>query len=147
MDRAFLYGMINHIVLLLALVFLYSQLIRRWGQGSGTAYCATGVLFGGVAVITMLFPLPYAPGVVLDVRTILLGGVGLIAGPAATAVAVALTVALEIWRNGAAMLAGVAVILPPALLGLAVHRYRLRRLCGSGNGPQVRGRGVEAVLL
>ncbi len=126
MDRAFLYGMINHIVLLLALVFLYSQLIRRWGQGSGTAYCATGVLFGGVAVITMLFPLPYAPGVFLDVRTILLGGVGLIAGPAATAVAVALTVALEIWRNGAAMLVGVAVILPPALLGLAVHRYRLR---------------------
>ena len=60
MDRAFLYGMINHIVLLLALVFLYSQLIRRWGQGSRAGHYAVGALFGGIAVISMLFPLQYA---------------------------------------------------------------------------------------
>ena len=93
MDRAFLYGMINHIVLLLALVFLYSQLIRRWDRDTRTGQCAAGALFGGIAAIGMLFPLPYAPGIFLDVRTILLGVLGLIAGATAVTVPSAPTVA------------------------------------------------------
>lgn len=129
MDRAFVYGAINHIVLLLALVFLYSQVIQRWEQESRAGHCAVGALFGGIAAVGMLFPLPYAPGIFLDSRTILLGGVGLIAGPDAAAVAVAMTVALEAWRSGAAMLTGVALILPPALLGVAAYRFRRRFVC------------------
>lgn len=82
MDRAFLYGMINHIVLLLALAFLYSQLIRRWEQGAREGHRAAGLLFGGAAVISLLFPLQYA-----------------------------------------------AVIFPPALLGITVHRFRSRFVC------------------
>ena len=126
MDRAFLYGMINHIVLLLALVFLYSQLIRRWDRDTRPGQCAAGALFGGIATIGMLFPLPYAPGIFLDVRTILLGVIGLIAGVTAVTVAVALTVALEVWRNGTAMLPGIAAIFTSAMLGVVVQRFKPR---------------------
>ena len=65
MDRTFLTGVLNNITLLLALGFLYSLCIRRWDNKTLKGRIMAGILFGSVAVIGMLFPLPYAPGIFL----------------------------------------------------------------------------------
>ncbi len=126
MERTFLYGVVNHIVLLLALVFLYSQIIRRWDLDTLAGKCAAGGLFGGIAAIGMLFPVQYAPGILLDVRTVLLGVGSLMAGPVAAGVAVLITALLQVAQDGAALTPKLAVTFASVLLGTVFYRFRLR---------------------
>ena len=65
MDTTFIFGIINNISLLLALGFLYAVCIRRWDASTTRGQLILGLLFGLVAVIGMLFPLQYAPGLFL----------------------------------------------------------------------------------
>lgn len=58
-------AMINNITLIVALSILYRFIIRRWEYGSQAGQAVSGLLFGAVAVIGMLNPLIFSPGLIL----------------------------------------------------------------------------------
>ena len=126
MESTFLIGIVNNITLLLVLGFLYSVSIRRWDIRTLKGQCIAGLLFGLVAVIGMVVPVQYSPGLIFDGRTILLGTVGLFGGGLAAAVAVVMTGLLRIWQGGVGQWAGVATILSSALFGLLFRRMQIQ---------------------
>ena len=126
MESTFLIVIVNNITLLLVLGFLYSVSIRRWDIRTLKGQCIAGLLFGLVAVIGMVVPVQYSPGLIFDGRTILLGTVGLFGGGLAAAVAVVMTGLLRIWQGGVGQWAGVATILSSALFGLLFRRMQIQ---------------------
>ena len=66
MESTFLIGIVNNITLLLVLGFLYSVSIRRWDIRTIKGQCIAGLLFGLVAVIGMVVPVQYSPGLIYD---------------------------------------------------------------------------------
>ena len=126
MESTFLIGIVNNITLLLVLGFLYSVSIRRWDIKTIKGQCVAGLLFGLVAMIGMVVPVQYSPGLIYDGRTILLGTVGLFGGGLAAAVAVVMTGLLRLWQGGVGQWAGVATILSSALFGLLFRRMQIQ---------------------
>ena len=126
MESTFLIGIVNNITLLLVLGFLYSVSIRRWDIKTVKGQLIAGLLFGLVAMIGMVVPVQYSPGLIFDGRTILLGTVGLFGGGLAAAVAVVMTGLLRIWQGGVGQWAGLATILSASLLGLLFRRMQIR---------------------
>lgn len=126
MESTFLIGIVNNITLLLVLGFLYSVSIRRWDIKTIKGQCVAGLLFGLVAMIGMVVPVQYSPGLIYDGRSILLGMVGLFGGGLAAAVAVVMTGLLRLWQGGVGQWAGVATILSSALFGLLFRRMQIQ---------------------
>ena len=126
MESTFFIGIVNNITLLLVLGFLYSVSIRRWDIRTLKGQCIAGLLFGLVAVIGMVVPVQYSPGLIYDGRSILLGMVGLFGGGLAAAVAVVMTGLLRLWQGGVGQWAGVATILSSALFGLLFRRMQIQ---------------------
>ncbi|MHC1759030.1 MAG: PAS domain S-box protein [Negativicutes bacterium] len=132
METSFLVGILNNVSLLLALGFLYSVCACHWDTNSSTGKLVSGFLFGAFAILGMLFPLQYSPGIAFDGRTILLGIIGLFGGWQAAAVAVLMTGALRLWQGGVGQWAGVATILSAAVLGAGFHVLRDKNSVGNG---------------
>ena len=65
MESTFLIGIVNNITLLLVLGFLYSVSIRRWDIKTIKGQCVAGLLFGLVAMIGMVVPVQYSPGLIM----------------------------------------------------------------------------------
>lgn len=122
MEANFIVGVMNNIALLLALGLLYSVCTRQWDMKTLKGKILAGFLFGGVAMIGMLLPLKYSPGITFDGRTILVGLVGLFCGPVSAAVAVLMTGGLRIWQGGIGQWAGLATIFTAALIGVIAHK-------------------------
>jgi len=123
----FFTGLLNNITLMLALCFFYRLIVRRWSVETLTGTILTGLVFGGVAIIGMLYPVVYSTGLIFDGRTILLSVLGLYGGPMPTAVAVAMTSVLRIWQGGVGLWTGLATIVSSALIGVLYGRMRVRR--------------------
>ena len=135
MESTFLIGIVNNITLLLVLGFLYSVSIRRWDIGTIKGQCVAGLLFGLVAMIGMVVPVKYSPGLIFDGRTILLGTVGLFGGSLAAAVAVVMTGLLRIWQGGVGLPMGLTTILSAAAIGVVFHYLRPRYVWLTNMGP------------
>ena len=114
MESNFLVGVLNNLTLLLALGFLYSVCIRRWDGRTLKGKLVMGLLFGGVAIIGMLFPMSFTPGIFFDGRTILLGIIGLFGGGPAALIAVLMTGLMRISQGGDGMAMGLATIISSA---------------------------------
>ncbi len=84
----------------------------------------TGVILGGIGIGVMMAPLTLLPGLIFDVRSVLLAVSGLFFGPLPTAVAMAMAAAYRLTFGGVAAWAGVVVILASGLIGIAWRHYR-----------------------
>ena len=126
MEFNFLAGVLSNLTLLLALGFLYSVCIRRWDGKTLQGKLVMGLLFGGVAIVGMLFPMSYTPGLFFDGRTILLGIIGLFGGAIAAGMAVLMTGIVRIWQGGDGTVMGLATIISAAGIGIIFHHLRPR---------------------
>jgi PAS domain S-box-containing protein len=81
-----------------------------------------GLLFGLAALIGMLRPLVFAPGLIFDGRSVMISLCGLFFGPLAVSVAAAMALAYRILLGGVGVYLGILVILSSAALGLAFHQ-------------------------
>jgi len=107
-----------------------------------------GLLFGTVAVIGMLRPLHFGPGIIFDGRSIMVALCALFFGPPAAGVAVLMTVACRIWLGGAGMVTGALVILSSAGIGLLAHarmNHELKRI--SSGRLYLFGLAVHLVMI
>jgi PAS domain S-box-containing protein len=115
--------------LLLAMALVYDVALGSRGiPFARIRQVGVGVLIGTIGIAIMLTPFEYAPGIVFDSRSVLLGVAGLFFGAIPTAVAMALTAALRLSQGGAGAWTGVAVIVASGCLGIAWSRLRRRRL-------------------
>jgi len=125
--RAIALSLINNIALLLLLALLYELLLRfrrissRW---SGVCY---GVLAGLTAIAVMLNPFPFAEGIIIDSRSVLLSLTGLFFGPSAAIVATVIAVGFRLSQGGAGAWVGSAVVLTSTLIGWLWGRWHKRR--------------------
>ena len=101
-----------------------------------------GVLLGAIGVGVMMAPLTLLPGVVFDVRTVLLAIAGLFFGPVPTVVAMAMTAAYRYSLGGVGVGTGIATIVASGAIGLAWRQVR------QGRRPPLQAIGpVELVLF
>jgi PAS domain S-box-containing protein len=122
----FYVGLVQNVALLVCLVVIHGQIIRRWNKYTFRSQAFSGFLFGCVALIGMMAPVHLVPGVIFDGRSIVLSVAGLFGGPIVAGIAAIMSASYRGWLGGSGALMGVSVILESAGLGLAF--YYLRRL-------------------
>ena len=118
-------ALVQNAALLLVMALVYD--VGLGSQGIPLArirQVGVGVLVGVTGIAIMLTPFEYAPGIVFDTRSVLLGIAGLFFGVIPTAVAMALTAALRLSQGGAGAWTGVAAIVASGCLGIAWRRRR-----------------------
>ena len=142
-------GLTNNAAYLLALWAIYG-LVKTQGKSlkPGLEKFLVGLIVGAIGLAVMRNPLPFAPGVVFDTRSILLSVSGLFFGFIPTAIAVIITGAYRLVEGGTGALTGIGVILCSAGIGLA-WRYglRLRRQEIGARGLYLLGLVVHMVML
>lgn len=114
--------LVKAIALLLTLCFLHGSHIRLWRQKPAAGRATSGLLFGAIAAIGMLSPLVMAPGVIFDVRSVVLGMAGLFGGPVVAVVAATMAAATRLWIGGAGATVGLVVIALSATMGLVYRQ-------------------------
>jgi diguanylate cyclase len=127
---------LGHSVGLLALVGLaYSALVQHVGRPA-VRQALIGLLFGAGAVISMLDPVTIRPGLMADIRNVLVALSGPYGGPLATLVCAIVASAYRLWVGGVGGAASVVGIITAGVAGLIFtawadrtpDRLRLRHL-------------------
>jgi PAS domain S-box-containing protein len=80
-----------------------------------------GVIFGMVAVIGMLYPVKFAPGIIFDGRSVVISLCALFFGPVSAVISGSFVTILRIFQGGAGTLPGILVVIEAALFGLIFH--------------------------
>ena len=123
-------GLIQNAALLLtgALLFEFFRYRVRAGEKKNFArQIGLGLALGVIALVVMLTPWTFAPGVVFDTRSVLISISGLFFGVIPTVMVMVATAAFRLYQGGAGALTGSLVILASGLIGIAWGRRRGNR--------------------
>ena len=118
--------LVQNVGLLVSLVVIHGQIIRRWNRYTLGCQVFSGFLFGCVALVGMMTPVHLLPGLIFDGRSITLSVAGLFGGPVTAAIAAIMSAAYRLWLGGPGMIMGVSVIVESAGLGVAFYYLRRR---------------------
>lgn len=116
--------LILNLSLLVALSVVSGFVVQRRPGHTLAGALAQGGLFGTAALIGMLRPVVYGPGLFLDGRSVMISVCALFFGPRAALVAAAIPMAYRLWLGGGGVHMGVLVILASAAIGIAGHAWR-----------------------
>ena len=145
----FVLTLVQNGAFLLALVLIYEVLSRRPMAARGIApQLATGLAVSGIAAIIMLTPLQYAPGIILDTRSVLISLSGLFFGSIPTLITVITAAIVRAYIGGVGVETGILTILITAGVGLS-WRWLRRPSLGSISSKELYAFGlvVHAVTL
>ena len=118
-------ALVLNAALLLAVVYIFTVAITPRAEADGLRWqLLVGLMLGAVGVGVMMFAVVLRPGVVFDVRSVLLAMTGLFFGAVPTLVAMVVTSAYRLWQGGMGAPMGVTVILVSGLLGIGWRRWR-----------------------
>ncbi len=120
-------SLINNITLIVSLSILYSLIIRKWDYESRTNRIMSGFLFGAVAIVGMMNPLVFSPGLIFDGRSIIISIAGLFGGWIAALISALMSIIYRVWLGGPGAIMGVSVSVCSAAIGIAYHYIRRRR--------------------
>ncbi|MDD3044255.1 MAG: PAS domain S-box protein [Candidatus Delongbacteria bacterium] len=115
--------LIYNLSMLIALSVLSGFVGKKEKIGDKQKSVLQGVIFGMVAVIGMLFPVNFAPGLIFDGRSVVISICALFFGPVSAIISAALPAVLRVFQGGVGTLPGVLVIVESALLGLLFHYF------------------------
>ena len=88
----------------------------------------TGFLFGIIAILCMTFPIHFAPGVRLDLRSVVTGLGGLFCGFPSALISALISSAYRAYSGGGGTFAGILLIFASSLLGSLFHKFLSDRL-------------------
>ena len=117
-------NLIQNIALLVALSVVHQTMVRQVPPGTPRYTFFSSLLFGGVALVGMMSPVHFAPGIIFDGRSIILAAAGLFGGPIVALSAAAMAAAYRLLLGGAGGWVGVSVIALSASLGVLFHFLR-----------------------
>jgi PAS domain S-box-containing protein len=119
MDTSIILGLLQNTAILLAFSLIYDYLWSRYDNPKSLSVkVVAGFILGAFGVILMMTPWKMVPGIVFDVRSVLLSVSGLFFGFVPTVIAMIITVLYRIMLGGSGMAMGVAVILVSGATGL-----------------------------
>ncbi|MGE0119290.1 MAG: PAS domain S-box protein [Dongiaceae bacterium] len=137
----------ENFALLLALALLYSliglPLLRRAGHAGAVV---AGLLFGGVAVLGIRWPIELAAGYSVDARNLIILAAGAFGGPWTALVCAVTVIAYRIGAGGTDLLLSIGVVAVAALLGTALYLRWWRRAHIGGAGEFIAVGALLAVL-
>ncbi|MDO8847191.1 MAG: PAS domain S-box protein [Coriobacteriia bacterium] len=139
-------SLVQNVALVAMLVAVQRYLARMLDAHPPLARVASGILYGAVAIVGMLTPFNFAPGVFYDGRSIILSLAGLFGGAPVALIAVAIAAGYRILLGGVGVAAGVATIVISALLGVGL-RHLVRGRITTLRGPHLLALGVAVHAL
>jgi signal transduction histidine kinase/ActR/RegA family two-component response regulator len=134
-------SLIQNVGLLVALTFVHGLLIRRAGQQRSGYTLVSGLLFGSVALVGMMTPMVFQPGLIFDGRSIIIAVAGLFGGPVTAGIAAVMAASYRYWLGGVGAPVGIMVIVGTAGIGVAGY-YLRRRYARVGSLPGLYGFGL-----
>ncbi|WP_176084102.1 diguanylate cyclase [Martelella sp. HB161492] len=123
-----------------ALVILIYRVIRRSTMPIFWTGPAIGLVFAVAALIVMIDPVALAPGVMVDLRNVMVALAALFGGVSAAAICAMATIIYRIYLGGAGTASGIVGIVLSALIGLAYARI-------SGRRRDLKGLSLLGILL
>jgi PAS domain S-box-containing protein len=127
METSIILGLLQNTAILIVISMIYDYLWSRYDKPKGIwIKILAGLILGGFGIVLMLTPWKMVPGIVFDLRSVLLSVSGLFFGPLPTLVAMILTAAYRFYLGGAGVWMGMAVILTSGLIGILWNLLRPR---------------------
>lgn len=120
-------SLVNNISYLIALVVVGQLLLSRGYKSPTNRHIVLGLLFGGVAILGMINPFNFLPGVIFDGRTIVLTVAGVVGGGLTAAIAAGLAALYRYQMGGAGAIVGMSVAILSAALGVLARVWLQRR--------------------
>ncbi len=117
---------LNNITLVVTLSVAYVLVGRYFDQSSKRIQILNGVLFGSFIILGMYNSIESEPGLIFDMRSVILSVAGLFGGPIVGIIAGAIALSYRVWLGGSGVLMGVLVIVESVALGIFFH-YFIRR--------------------
>ncbi len=125
MKDSILIGLLQNTAILLSFSMLYNHVLMQHRLSSKIWFkSVVGIIIGAIGIVLMLTPWTLVPGVVFDMRSVLLAITGLFFGIIPTVVASLILVAFRTYLGGAGVFMGVAVIISSAGIGLFWRHLR-----------------------
>ncbi|MBN2349047.1 MAG: PAS domain S-box protein [Bacteroidales bacterium] len=121
-------GLINNLVILLALSVLYSYVSRRWETTSVLRKVIVGILFGAVTIAGMMNSFDMHNGVIFDGRSVIISLSAVFGGILTAIITSLIAIMYRLFLGGSGSLMGVLVILSSAALGLIFNSLNLFNL-------------------
>ena len=122
-----LINLFNNIAFLVALVAIGLIVLKRFHHDALNRQVLLGLLFGGVALLGMLNPVTFAPGLIFDGRSIVLSVAGVVGGVGAAAIAAGMAAIYRYQLGGIGATVGVMVVLVSAVLGVLARQWWSQR--------------------
>jgi PAS domain S-box-containing protein len=127
MDTSIILGLLQNTAILIVISMIYDYLWSRYDKPKGIwIKILAGLILGGFGIVLMLTPWKMVPGIVFDLRSVLLSVSGLFFGPLPTLLAMLLTAAYRYYLGGAGVWMGMAVIFTSGLIGILWNLFRPR---------------------
>lgn len=132
MDKSIFLGLIQNTALLIASSMIYDYFWSRHEKPKGLLMqIIAGIFTGFFGIVLIMTPWHLVPGIVFDVRSVLLSISGLFLGPVPTFVAVLITGIYRMIVGGSGMMMGVSVIITAGMIGvmwkLLIPDWRMKK--------------------
>ncbi|MBN1143186.1 MAG: hypothetical protein JXA72_02140, partial [Bacteroidales bacterium] len=125
MGRSIVFSLIQNAAILLAFSFIYDYLFSRHQNSRHVLLdVLTGLLLGVFGVILIMTPWKMMPGMVFDVRSVLLSISGIFFGFIPTLIAMLITGGYRFALGGSGMWMGIGVIISSGIIGILWSRIR-----------------------
>ncbi|MFH0974792.1 MAG: PAS domain S-box protein [Spirochaetota bacterium] len=112
-----------NLTLLITLSTISGFIENRWSRNSRPGILLQGLLFGGAALLGMLWSWHLTPGIFVDGRSVVISLCALFFGPFAAALSCAIAIIYRIWTGGAGMITGIFLILLSGIIGALTRFY------------------------
>lgn len=123
----------QNLILLLAVSMLYIVFPIRQLKFSYIKKIIIGCIIGLVGVGIMSIPFELAPGIIFDLRAVLISITGMFFGFIPTILTAIITILFRIYNGGIGVLSGVTEIIISMILGLLWHHFRFKKVVSSNN--------------
>jgi two-component sensor histidine kinase len=141
-------GLVENITLLLSLCLIYFFIYQRHHRGSVRYRVYTGILFGIIAAVGMLFPLHLMKGVIFDGRTIIISVAVFLGGPVTALISASLTMTVRSIIGGPGIAPGLLTIAAAATIGMIYHHlYRGKHRLLSPGRSYLFGFATSAAMM
>lgn len=118
--------------LLFSLALFQSFVIRYWPNNEKIGQVSSGILFGSICVVGMIVPLEFAPGVIVDSRSIILSMAALFGGPITAIIAAVISGSYRLWLGGVGAGVGIGIIISAVVIGLGFRYAKHKKLIPEG---------------
>jgi PAS domain S-box-containing protein len=116
-------GLFQNITIILSLSFIYQFVLFHFQKGTIKFKLISGLLFGIIGVISMMLPMAFTPGIIMDGHLIVLSMAGFIVGPETAIIAALICTVYRIGLGGIGVWTGLGIILSSTFLGIAFFNY------------------------